>query len=93
MSVEDGLRLPSPGLLSGSSRNVGGSPGNLPVLGHWPSLRAALACRPETETTKMLVWSQNDDQIDRSRRWPGLMSHTAVDNQREYKITWNQFSF
>lgn len=93
---EEGLRPPSPGLLSGSSRDVGGSPGNRPVLGRWPSLRAASAFRPETKTTKTLVWSQNDEQTDRSgpcRRWAGLMSHTVADQQREYQITWHQFSF
>lgn len=51
----DDFRPPSPGLLSGSSGNVGGSPGTRPAPDRWPSQRAASESPPEAETKQTLV--------------------------------------
>lgn len=44
------FRPPSPGLLSGSSGNVGGSPDIRPVPGRRPSQLAVWESHPETHT-------------------------------------------
>jgi len=49
------VRPPSPGPLSGSSGNVGGSPGSRPAPGRWPSQRAVWECRPERQTQQNVV--------------------------------------
>lgn len=42
-----GVRQQSPGLLSGSSGNVGGSPDIHTAPGRWPSLHAVWASHPD----------------------------------------------
>lgn len=49
------IRPLSPGLPSGSSGNVGGSPGNLPVPDRWPSQRAVWESPPKKTRQKHLV--------------------------------------